>query len=108
MVGRHNSSGLRAPHHFLDGLFKFRNIFVLGICRELGLPRHHRARASEEVGGLAEGLSPDRPLRLVDLARPTALDGPGSTWPGATPRRPLGSPAVKLTKSKPRRIGVRL
>jgi len=35
MVGRQQLVGaLRVPHHFLDGLFKFRNIFVLGIFRE--------------------------------------------------------------------------
>jgi Bacterial protein of unknown function (DUF899) len=32
-------------------------------------PRHHCARAPGGVGGLAEGLSPDRAVRVVDLAR---------------------------------------
>jgi predicted dithiol-disulfide oxidoreductase (DUF899 family) len=59
-----------------DGDRVFRTYFIKqprrrGDGRHLGLPRHHRARAPGEVGGLAGGLSSDRAVRLVDLARPT-------------------------------------
>ena len=52
----------------------FRTYFIdyarrRGAGQRLGLPRHHRARAPGEVGGLARGLPADPALRLVEPPR---------------------------------------
>src|SRR5579872_5855634 len=40
-----------------------------GSGKHVGLPRHHAARASRELGRFTAGLSADRALQMVELAR---------------------------------------
>ena len=61
-----------------------------------GATRHHRARASGDMGGLAEGLPPDTAVRVVDLARRAPLrEGTGRRPPASATGCPWrrGGPA---------------
>ena len=65
-----------------------------GAGQHLELPRHDRARAAGDLGGLARGLPADRAVRLVELARrirpPRA--GAGADEAGRRGRRPTAQP----------------
>ena len=62
---------------FRDGERVFRTYFINGRGDEamgttwsyLELPRHHAARPSGDLGGLAGGLPPDPAIQVVELAR---------------------------------------
>ncbi len=53
--------------------------------QHLELPRHDRARAPGDVGGLAGGVPADVAVRVVDLARRAEGDRPGSARPRRAP-----------------------
>ena len=83
---------------FRDGEQVFRTYFINSrgdeaMGTDLELPRHHAARPSGDLGGLAGGLPPDRALQVVELARQLRCRGLASPKVGRYTNRPSSSAA---------------
>ena len=71
--------------------------------RHLGLPRHHRARAPGELGGLARGLPADPGLRLVEPPRRVRRARPASSTPCRRRPRPSAARGAPDDRDRSRR-----